>query len=216
MLGHLATLIVYSHLAREGPLRVPDFERETNQTEQFRLRPNREFVSDMDTEQLKHLAILRAVVGYLGEQSQSGWWQSSFFAPHSQAFLAHIVTRTQVLAQCTGMTRAAALVHDERIGVGQVNHLFRLPEDMEQGIHRVLHNPDLCTHITTQTADQSTALAHLDEMAAPTIITGVGPTWIDNNAALHTADSWSLVATHYLHAFRQGAQIYPYFADRTA
>jgi hypothetical protein len=50
---------------------------------------------------------------------------------------------TNYWPQCNGETHAAALVHDERIGVGNVYHLFRLPEEMEQGIHQKLHDNGL-------------------------------------------------------------------------
>lgn len=76
-------------------------------------------MANMETTQLQQLAILRTVVGYLGERDQSAWWQSSFFGPSSRAFLQPIFARTELLAQYNGVTRAAALVHDDRIGVGQ-------------------------------------------------------------------------------------------------
>ena len=95
----------------------------------------------MDTNLLETITKLRLYIGYLGEKDQFGWWVSSFFAPSSNAFFEPLFGRTQYLAQCNGVTRAAALVHDERIGVGHVYHLFRLPEDLEQGLHRELHDP---------------------------------------------------------------------------
>ena len=101
----------------------------------------------MDADHLVTLATLRILVGYLGEREQFGWWQSAFFAPGSQAFLAPLFARTQLLAQCNGVTRAACLIHDERIGVGHVYHLFRLPEDMEQGLHGILNEEDVLSLI---------------------------------------------------------------------
>ena len=101
----------------------------------------------MEVVESADLAKMRAVVGYLGERNQSGWWQSSFFAPGSQAFLAPVFGRTRLLAQCTGVAQAAAVVHDERIGVGDVYHLFRLPEDIEQALHRALHSHELSADI---------------------------------------------------------------------
>src|SRR5215212_10212064 len=66
----------------------------------------------MNATQLEALTTLRTVVGYLGERDQFAWWQSSFFAPTSRAFLAPVFGRTQALAQYAGVSRAAALVHD--------------------------------------------------------------------------------------------------------
>jgi hypothetical protein len=167
----------------------------------------------MDVTQLEQLTILRSVIGYLGEHDQFAWWQSSFFAPASRAFLAPVFARTPVVAQCVGVTRAAALVHDERIGVGRVYHLFRLPEDLEQSIHSALHDPDLGARITASTVGQNAALAYLRELATSTVTSGIGPTLIGEARALRTADTWRLVTTHYLRAFEQGAQVYPYFIE---
>jgi len=132
----------------------------------------------MDITQLKTLAQVRAVVGYLGERDQYAWWQSGFFSPTRNAFLSPIFPRTQILGQYTGVVRAAALVHDERIGVGNVYHLFRLPEDMEQGVHRALHASDLAQTITVLVATKETALAYLRKEAGPGSKSDVGPTRI--------------------------------------
>ena len=159
------------------------------------------------------LTSLRAAIGYLGEKGQYAWWQSSFFAPASRAFLAPVFARTPVVAQCVGVTRAAAVVHDERIGVGRVYHLFRLPEEMEQGIHRALHDPDLGARIAAATASRDAALALLREIAAPPAASGIGPTLIGEALALRLIDTWRIVTTHYLRAFEQGTQVYPYFIE---
>lgn len=161
------------------------------------------------------LATMRAIIGYLGELGQHAWWQSSFFAPASRAFLAPVFARTPVVAQCVGVTRAAALAHDERIGVGRVYHLFRLPEDMEQSIHRALHDPDLGARITELNTNRDAALAFLREMAAPTAASGIGPTLIGEARILRTADTWRTVAGCYLRAFELGSQVFPYFGDRS-
>jgi len=97
----------------------------------------------MQPEHLENVAAMRAAVGFLGEKEQAGWWPSSFFGIGSTAFLSPLFPRTHFLAQCQGVTCAASRKHDERIGVGQVYHLFRLPEDIEQGIHHLLHSVDI-------------------------------------------------------------------------
>jgi len=167
----------------------------------------------MDVAQLESLTTLRTVVGYLGEREQFGWWQSAFFAPGSQAFLAPLFARTQLLAQCTGVTRAAALIHDERIGVGHVYHLFRLPEDVEQGIHRILNEDEVCAHIEARLTSRETALASLRELAGRQEIAGLGPTRAGATSNLRSMEAWSVAVAHYLHAFEHGSQVYPYFTD---
>ena len=169
----------------------------------------------MDSTDLEHIAALRAVVGYLGEQGQSAWWNSSFFAPSSKAFLAPVFARTVFLAQCQGVKQAAARVHDERIGVGHVYHLFRLPEELEQAIHRVLHDQETVQRIARHVADKSAAISFLHEHGESSHAVGVGPTRVADTAAIREKDAWRTAAGHYARAFEGGSQVYPYFADKT-
>jgi hypothetical protein len=169
----------------------------------------------MEAKDIHTLATLRAVVGYLGEKDQASWWPSTFFAAGSGAFLAPVFTRTQTLAQCTAVTRAAALVHDERIGVGHVYHLFRLPEDVEQRIHAALHEPELTTAIGEAVASRDSALDFLRGQAGSTESRSVGPTRVGDLQDLRRTDRWRAVAAEYLRGVGAGAEIYPYFADRT-
>jgi hypothetical protein len=163
--------------------------------------------------ELQTIAELRAIVGYLGEKEQHGWWQSSFFTSGSDAFLSPIFGRTQILAQCNGVTQAATLVHDERIGVGYVYHLFRLPEDMEQGIHQVLHDPDLGRRISSLTANKQAALEGLRIHSVASDCPGIGPIRVGDVAALRDPQAWRMVAGFYLFSFENGLQIFPYFTD---
>jgi hypothetical protein len=94
----------------------------------------------MNGTEYESLALLRLVVGLLGEQKEPKWWPSNFFGAGSNAFLAPLFPRTLLLAQYHGVVQSAARVHDEHIGVGRVYHLFRLPEDIEYGIHAALQN----------------------------------------------------------------------------
>ncbi len=168
----------------------------------------------MEAAQLENLATLRAIVGYLGERGQYGWWQSSFFATGSQAFLAPIFARTQLLAQCTGVTRAAALVHDERIGIGSVYHLFRLPEDIEQGIHRLLHAPDVRIKLSRAAANKAAALDYLSRQAGTSAGTDVGPVRVGDTHDLRNMTYWRDVAALYAAGFSEGLERFPFFTDR--
>ncbi len=163
---------------------------------------------------LEYLTKLRVVVGYLGEREQFSWWQSSFFSAGSQAFLAPIFARTQFLAQCSGVIRAAASVHDERIGTGHVYHLFRLPEDMEQDLHQLLHSPELTQEIANLTTDKDSALNFLQQDTDSISSTTVGPVLINETETLRDATQWRSVCAHYAYGFSQGIEIFPYFADQ--
>jgi hypothetical protein len=158
------------------------------------------------------IATLRAAVGFLGERGQAGWWQSSFFAPGGSAFLAPIFGRTQTLAQCTAVRDAAALIHDERIGVGHVYHLFRLPEDLEQRVHAALHEPDLIGAIGEVVSSRDRALEYLREQAEPVGDTTAGPARAGDLKDLRSPTSWSGVAALYLLGLESGVEVFPYFA----
>ena len=91
----------------------------------------------LETQQIEQLTLMRFAVGFLGEQANPWWWDSSFCGNNGKAFLSPVFPRTYIHAQYQGVVSAAALVHDDRIGVGNVFHLFRLPEDIEQGLHAI-------------------------------------------------------------------------------
>src|ERR1044071_7696845 len=81
---------------------------------------------------------LRLIVGFLGEKSQFGWCPTAFYEPSSRLFLEPVFPKTYRLAQYNGVREAARLLHDEYVGVGNVFHLFRLPEEMEQDLHTLM------------------------------------------------------------------------------
>lgn len=164
-----------------------------------------------DSEQL---ASLRVVVGYLGEKGQAGWWSSSFFAAGSTAFLSPIFARTQLVAQHQGVAGAASKVHDQRIGVGHVYHLFRLPEDLEQAMHQILHQSDVAERVKQLVTSREVALQFLRSGNVPPIDGAIGPTRVAGAAGLRQPDAWKAVAATYADGFEQQREIYPYFADR--
>ncbi|NCC36851.1 MAG: BrxE family protein [Chloroflexia bacterium] len=167
----------------------------------------------MDVPFFASLAQLRAAVGFLGERDQYGWWPSGFLSAGSRPFLAPIFGRTLLLAQCVSVTRAAALVHDERIGIGRVFHLFRLPEDSEQGLHQVLHDPQVGQQIAALGVNADTALAFLQREAQGVTGNGVGPTQVGSVHALGQRALWRMMAAQYAHAFSTGTQVYPYVVE---
>ena len=160
------------------------------------------------------LAALRAAVGYLGEKAQNGWWSSSFFAPGSSAFLSPVFRRTQIVAQCVGVVAAASRVHDERIGVGHVYHLFRLPEDIEQAVHRALHQPDTGKLVAQCVTGPEAAMSFLRQVGSEQPDDVVGPTRIADIDGVRDPQTWELAAVTYAGGFEQGREVYPYVADR--
>lgn len=159
------------------------------------------------------LSVLRAAVGCLGEKHQRGWWQTSFFLASSQVFLTPVFTRTTLLAQCTGVSQAAALVHDERIGVGRVYHLFRLPEDIEQDMTSAWKSQEVTEQIHDFVQTPEKAMAYLRSQASGSMTADLGPIFIGRLEQIQEAHIWRTVAGIYAAAFEQGDQRFPYFAD---
>jgi hypothetical protein len=165
----------------------------------------------MNTTEYEFLASLRLAVGLLGEEKEPKWWPSNFFGTGSTAFLAPMFSRTLLLSQYHGVLQAAARVHDEHIGVGRVYHLFRLPEDIEYGIHAVLQ--DGRPGSLPALLDRDGALALLRQAAGTAGRLAEGPVRVGDAQSLRTPASWPQVAIYYALAFDRGVRVYPYFAE---
>lgn len=175
------------------------------------LRPARG-LRDMSPEVVDSVAALRLAVGFLGEQEQAGWWPSAFLGASSKPFLSPVFPKTTVLAQCRGVTHAAARVHDERIGVGSVFHLFRLPEDIEQSVHRLLEQHEPAQRLSSAVKDKQSALSSLKAIAASQRPTGSGPVRVGRAVDLTKLDSWRVVAAHYAAGFHASSEVFPFFS----
>jgi hypothetical protein len=81
---------------------------------------------------IEQYAVLRILVGFLGEKDQFNWWDCSFLNATGRKFVAIDYPRSSLAAAANAATEAARRVHDARIGKGGVFHLFRLPHAMEQ------------------------------------------------------------------------------------
>jgi len=166
----------------------------------------------MTPELIKTIVQLRAAVGLLGEQGPKAWWPSAFFSASSRSFLSPLFPRTLPLSQLQGVTAAAARVHDERIGVGSVFHLFRLPEDIEQAAHRLLEQGELARQLSTSVTDRESALDSLNALAASQQPPGGGPIRVGRVDQLSNPGSWRLVAAHYAAAFQVSLEVFPFFS----
>ena len=167
-----------------------------------------DFLPIMD---LEFITTLRCAVGMLGEKGHAGWWVSSFFSSASPTFITPLFPRTGLLAQCHGVTATATRVHDERIGVGEVFHLFRLPEDMERGVHELLQDSAKAEGIQKNLVDANSARAFLDQGGK--VNADVGPTLIADIAGLREQMNWHSVAAKYAAGFRNESEVFPYFTD---
>jgi hypothetical protein len=157
---------------------------------------------------------LRLAVGLLGEQEQLAWWPSGFLGRHAQAFLNPIFGSKTLVSQYHGVTEAACRVHDEKIGVGRVFHLFRLPESIEQRISDAFQEgglPEDVTRSFESTEAAENVLAGLEKEPAAV---KPGPIRLGAADMINSPDGIALLAASYRAAFHADVKCYPYFTDR--
>lgn len=163
-----------------------------------------------DSETIRVLVQLRLVVGFLGEQQESRWWHSTFLGSDGAAFVSPVFARTGLLAQLRGVSEAAALVHDDRIGTGEVCHLFRLPESFEQRIQRAIVSSEDVQQQFARIDSFQTAAELLASLAKGEIVRKDGPIRIGNQEQLTDPHLWGLAAAHYAMAIRGSYQAFPF------
>jgi hypothetical protein len=156
---------------------------------------------------------LRIAVGCLGELESSPWWSSSFLGPHAAAFLGPVFGGRTIVAQYHGVVEAACRAHDEKIGVGRVFHLFRLPEAIERRISGSLDNR-VADSLKECFASREAAERVLEGLAKGGGDVKPGPFRLGAADALDGPDGVALIAATYTSAFRAGIKCYPYFSGR--
>lgn len=159
---------------------------------------------------LSNFLAVRLLVGYLGEKSQFNWWPTVFIGPSSNLFLSPIFPRTTRLSQYHAILEAARRLHDNRIGVGNVYHLFRLPEVNEQEIHSLLaeNDPSLPT---APFAGKDAALGELQTIADGVIPAQEGPVNLGRARDIMTPGAIRDMSRTYIAAFSREIECYPYF-----
>ena len=148
---------------------------------------------------------LRIFVAFMGEKEQLGWWPSSFLSRSGEAFLAPAFPKTAALARLNGSNGAARLVHDKYIGTGNVYHLFRLPENIEQAISELLISDASVFDLITS---EETARTGLKALAAGGNAQGAGPLLLEGEIDEVMV---GLMADAYLHGIQAREQVYPYY-----
>jgi hypothetical protein len=161
---------------------------------------------------LTELLKLRLLVGFLGENTQKGWWQTAFIGQTASSFLSHIYPRTILLSQFHGVTEAARRIHDERIGVGSVFHLFRLPEEIEQDLHHMLQKGEF-TLPADLLGNEIASIEELTRIGGDTSSFSEGPVRVGSSKDILTAPMIKELAKLYSAAFAQGSKTFPYFVS---
>lgn len=142
---------------------------------------------------------LRLLVGSLGESTRNNWWSTKFFDNSSELFLSPIFPRSFRLAQYTGVIHAAQIQHDKYIGLGNVFHLFRLPEELEQDLQSVMLVP--LDDWFEQVSDQENAIVTLRSIAGEEYVVQEGPQAVGAFEQIYQTSGVKLLAQSYLSAF---------------
>jgi len=146
----------------------------------------------MQKESFDNLVLMRLVVGYLGEKDQLNWWPSTFLNETTKKMLEFTFPRTTFLAQYEGVSASAAKVHDERIGVGETFHLFRLPEFLEKSLVNHLQTKSEEVHLKSAIHSKEKALEVLTTLAGRASLVDEGPV---NIGGINDND-WKGAITH--------------------
>ena len=163
----------------------------------------------MDTATIKFITQLRICVSFLGEKDQKSWWPSAFLSKSGEAFLKPVFPKTSLLARVNGASAAAQVAHDEHIGIGDVYHLFRLPENIEHDISQIL-----TTDATLNECFSSEAAAteKLQVLAGDLQVQGEGPLLLKQREV--NPEVISAMASAFLAAFNSGQPVYPYYRGK--
>ena len=167
----------------------------------------------MNNEVVKLIVELRLLVGFLGEKSQHNWWGSNFIGATSEAFLAPVFSRTTMLARYHGVCEAAMLVHDEHIGVGANFHLYRLPDSVERAAAKEVANSDRKELMNSVLGSSEAALTRLSELSLTEVEKAEGPVVVGTYSDPGLKDILHQSAGHYLRAFNQGYNCFPYMRE---
>jgi hypothetical protein len=160
---------------------------------------------------------LRIIIGYLGERDHYGWWPTQFLSASSKAFLEPVFPKTMLLAQYHGVSEAARRLHDERIGIGRVFHLFRLPQELEQGLHNSVQQQETNKLVSSAISEKEIAIQALKEIAGQTdhehhTSASEGPVIVGKLAEIQKPTTLKKIAQTYLAAFENDVRSYPYVA----
>jgi len=154
---------------------------------------------------------LRNAIGLLGDNEHENWWPSLWFSSNATTYLSPIYGERTDIARYQGLVQTARIVHDSRIGIGRAFHLFRLPESLERRLHDALIKNNAIS-ASGGIPSKAHAQALLEDIAKP-VDDKIGPIKVGNAADLESPTWTKVLAGHYLAAFKNSQQTYPYFSE---
>jgi hypothetical protein len=158
---------------------------------------------------IKKLISLRICVAFLGEKDQKNWWSSAFLSRSGEVFLSPVFPKTSLLARVSGASAAAQVVHDEHIGIGDVYHLFRLPENIEHDISHILTTD---TTLNECFSSEETAIEKLQALAESSTVQGEGPLLLEQTEI--NQDAIKAMAAAFVASFSSEQPVYPYYRGK--
>lgn len=170
-------------------------------------------MADKQSGLVADFALLRLLVGYLGEKPQFGWWDTNFLSKTSLQFLEINFPRSYLSAGCVSVTQAAQRVHDQFIGKNGVFHLFRQSQTEEQTLHEHLLRTD-ASGIISLIQDKESGLNQLRKFFKETVDAPAGPVQVGTIKKIFTGVGIEEMAKHYFDAFTKGKKTYPYFREQ--
>lgn len=142
--------------------------------------------------------------------SQAAGWIPQIGADEI-GMLAFVLPRTATAASVQLACSIACYKHDEAVGAGNY-HLFRLATPLEERISRVLNGYKTKALPNTELIAAIAYLEQLSEGMAIDSREGPVQTGLYSDLAYNTIDSITCLAKHYLLAYQQGYQTFPYLS----
>jgi hypothetical protein len=105
---------------------------------------------------------------------------------------------------------AARRLHDEHIGVGNVFHLFRLPEEIELELHKLIEEQTGMEEYFHALIGKQEALAALIALAEGNRAVAEGPISLGKVDEVLATKTLKEMARCYVAAFNEGVRTYPY------
>jgi hypothetical protein len=164
----------------------------------------------MNEDMWRQIYEARLVIGYLGEKNQKAWWDCNFLSASSKAFLAPVFPKTMTLAQYHGVCKAAAIVHDDHIGIGKHYHLYRLPDSIERHISRLFPQDEIIKKISSFLKSQDSALRYLEERSI-TIQSAEGPVVLGEYSDSGLSKLLPRTIAYYYSAFTEDRKVFPFY-----
>ena len=166
----------------------------------------------MGNKELNKIIEIRTAVGLLGEKASDVWWKSKWFDSNANTFLSPIFGKKVHLAIYQGILEAARKVHDEKIGLGKVYHLFRLPEELELRLHSLIIEEN-CPIIKNM-MDEVVAMETLSKFSRNEVEKQIGPLWIGSPGELKNSRWLNKASSYYKKSFKDSFKTFPYFLEK--